>query len=486
MSVSTVEVKERYTGRGDTGPYALPFETLLDAGGNARYSKVAVRNSLGQESDITAACTVSGKNIYTGEVYDSTYTVVVYREVPYTQPASFPLGGSTTPRTYEEALDRTILQVQQLQEQLTRAMKAAVSEEASQLTLPPKETRPNTFLSFDDEGNVEVQPGPPPRYWNPEYHYKITGKLILHNGKLWKFVAGSDQGTEPGTDGEVWEEVPLSGEWNDSYTFALNAITSYGGILYNSLQSGNKGHRPDISPSWWTQSSAMSDADTVDGEHASAFADAAHTHPGSDVTSQVGDADTVDGEHASSFANAVHTHPGGDVTSQVGDADTVDGKDASAFAPAVRLCQRSLSNTNYAYSDSGIVPYWKGENCDLIIGASFGSWDVDGQVFTISESGVYEIEACISSNSTGAGNRTTVAFEIQYDVGGGWGGPFGATYGYIRDTAENTKLTTTIQKLVRSFVSGDKVRTYINRYDGSATLETATNGSWIIIRKLGD
>ena len=80
--------------------------------------------------------------------------------------------------------------------------------------------------------------------------------------------------------------------------------------------------------------SQVGDADTLDGEHASAFADASHTHPGSDITSQVGDADTLDGEHASAFANASHTHSGSDITSQVGDADTLDGEHADAFADA--------------------------------------------------------------------------------------------------------------------------------------------------------
>ena len=102
------------------------------------------------------------------------------------------------------------------------------------------------------------------------------------------------------------------------------------------------------------------DADTLDGEHASAFADAAHAHAldyapithghaGDDITSAVAnatDADTLDGEHASAFADAAHAHAsdyapithahaGADITSAVAnatDADTLDGEHASAFA----------------------------------------------------------------------------------------------------------------------------------------------------------
>ena len=57
-------------------------------------------------------------------------------------------------------------------------------------------------------------------------------------------------------------------------------------------------------------STAGANADTLDGLHASDLAEAAHTHAGADITSQVADADTVDGSHASAFAAAGHDHAG--------------------------------------------------------------------------------------------------------------------------------------------------------------------------------
>jgi hypothetical protein len=42
---------------------------------------------------------------------------------------------------------------------------------------------------------------------------------------------------------------------------------------------------------------------------------ASHTHPGSDITSQVADSDKVDGHDASDFALVAHTHAHGDLTS---------------------------------------------------------------------------------------------------------------------------------------------------------------------------
>ena len=67
---------------------------------------------------------------------------------------------------------------------------------------------------------------------------------------------------------------------------------------------------------------SATNADTLDGSHAAAFATSGHnhsgvysptghTHAGTDITSAVAnatDADTLDGSHASAFATAAHTH----------------------------------------------------------------------------------------------------------------------------------------------------------------------------------
>ncbi len=125
------------------------------------------------------------------------------------------------------------------------------------------------------------------------------------------------------------------------------------------------------------------DADTLDGEHASAFADAAHAHAsdyapithahaGADITSAVAnatDADTLDGEHASAFADAAHahasdyapithTHAGADITSAVAnatDADTLDGEHASAFADAAHTHASDYAPITHAHTGADIT-----------------------------------------------------------------------------------------------------------------------------------
>jgi len=85
------------------------------------------------------------------------------------------------------------------------------------------------------------------------------------------------------------------------------------------------------------QAETAVDADTVDGAHASDFADAAHNHKPSEISPQGADsgldADTVDGSHAKDFAGAAHNHAPADISPQGAgsglNADMVDGLHAS-------------------------------------------------------------------------------------------------------------------------------------------------------------
>lgn len=72
------------------------------------------------------------------------------------------------------------------------------------------------------------------------------------------------------------------------------------------------------------------DSDLLDGNHASAFAPASHTHPGSAITSAVSDSDKVDGYHAGNSSGQVPVS-NGTVNTNL-NSDMVDGVHASAFA----------------------------------------------------------------------------------------------------------------------------------------------------------
>jgi len=131
-----------------------------------------------------------------------------------------------------------------------------------------------------------------------------------------------------------WESAPPSGATTLGSLTDVTADTPQNGdiLTYNGYG--------------WISDTPPTDADTLDGEHASAFADAAHDHTLyglTDVTlgtPQTGHVLTYATDHWESAAPAVpasHTHAGTDITSAVAnatDADTLDGEHASAFADA--------------------------------------------------------------------------------------------------------------------------------------------------------
>lgn len=133
---------------------------------------------------------------------------------------------------------------------------------------------------------------------------------------------------------------------------ALLIHLSYATAGHTGFSPTIHGHVPgDIAPQG---AGSNLDADKVDGQHAAAFAAAVHGHVEADVAGLVGDlagkapivhghtpadiapqgalstldADLVDGQHAAAFALAAHTHPEGDVTNLV--------VDLAAKAPTAR------------------------------------------------------------------------------------------------------------------------------------------------------
>ena len=100
--------------------------------------------------------------------------------------------------------------------------------------------------------------------------------------------------------------------------------------------------------------SQVSDSDKVDGKHASEFASASHNHDSRYYTETELNTSGAGGavhwnnvtNKPSSYPPSSHTHPGSQITSQVPDSDKLDGYHASSFALA--------SHTHFVYSVANI------------------------------------------------------------------------------------------------------------------------------------
>jgi parallel beta-helix repeat protein len=72
--------------------------------------------------------------------------------LPYDQPLDLPSGGNFSPLALENELDRAVMQIQQLDERMDRAIVAPVSDVGVDMTLPTAAVRANRYLSFDLTG----------------------------------------------------------------------------------------------------------------------------------------------------------------------------------------------------------------------------------------------------------------------------------------------------------------------------------------------
>jgi hypothetical protein len=149
MSVTNPLYKKSYTGRGDTGPYAINFSVNLDAGGNASDILVQVQDSAGVITDITATSTITGMNVYTTASYDATNTVTLLRYPDLTQPYTFPYGTKFPSRTFESALDRLLFVIHRIAGNSDYAIKTPLADAAPPAELPGKNARKGHFLYFD-------------------------------------------------------------------------------------------------------------------------------------------------------------------------------------------------------------------------------------------------------------------------------------------------------------------------------------------------
>lgn len=94
----------------------------------------------------TVTYPISGSPLPTGSVLS------IVGDLDYDQPLDLPSGGNFSPVALENQLDRTVMQIQQLNEQVARSVKAPVSDAGVDMTMPVAAERANRYLSFDLTG----------------------------------------------------------------------------------------------------------------------------------------------------------------------------------------------------------------------------------------------------------------------------------------------------------------------------------------------
>jgi len=169
MTVSTTTTKNSAAGNGSTTAFTYSF--VITA---ASELKVYIRtDSTGAEAlktdgthyNVAGVGAASGGTVTftSGNIPASGETVVLLRDTPLTQATDYVENDPFPAAAHEDALDKLTHQVQELQEEVDRSLKA--SKTVTDLTTPefkdPAATRAGKFLAFDGDGDeLTVTDGP--------------------------------------------------------------------------------------------------------------------------------------------------------------------------------------------------------------------------------------------------------------------------------------------------------------------------------------
>lgn len=162
MSVTTEENKIFYEGNGVTTDFFFPYSVL-----ERDHLKIILRAPDGSEIESVLDATdghlvflqmqgEAGATVTFPTPPQDGYLVLIRRIVPLTQEAEYTAGDPFPAESHERVLDHRAMAEQQLQEQLTRVIKAPETDQSDDLLLPNEIERAGKLLGFDDIGAPEA------------------------------------------------------------------------------------------------------------------------------------------------------------------------------------------------------------------------------------------------------------------------------------------------------------------------------------------
>ncbi|QPZ53543.1 putative tail fiber [Pelagibacter phage HTVC035P] len=162
MTISSTTVKNSYSGDGSTTTFNYTFKIFADSD-----LQVIIRSSTATETvktitthyTVTGAGSASGGTVVftSGNIPASGETVVLRRAVPQTQAIDYIANDPFPAESHEEGLDRATMTLQQVQEELDRAIKLSRTNTMTSTEFSVGATdRANKILAFDSSGEISV------------------------------------------------------------------------------------------------------------------------------------------------------------------------------------------------------------------------------------------------------------------------------------------------------------------------------------------
>ena len=400
MTVSTTTSKVSFSGNGSTTAFAVGFYFL-----STSHLKVVLRAADGTETvkTLTTDYTVSGAGNPSGGTVTmvtapaSGVTVVIARNVPQTQLVDYQPNDPFPANTHEQALDQLTMEVQQLQEQITRALKLSLTNtmNSTEFTVDAT-TRALKVLGFDAAGELVVtqELGTYKGNWATGSAYKQRDliKDTSNNNIYLCLTAHTASGAQPistNTDSAKWGLIVDSASATSSASAAASSASAAATSATNAATSA---------------SSASTSASTA--------------------TTQASNASTS-ASSASSSASSASTSATNASNSATSAANSATAAAAAAAAGLYRQVLDKSANYTVVSADSGTLFRMNTGSGALTVTlpqistvtdgfkVSVVKWTGDGNGVTIARSGSDTINGATSSTIGAQYSQTTFVADFE-------------------------------------------------------------------------
>ena len=239
MTISSTTVRNSYSGDGSTDTFNYTFKIFANSD-----LQVIIRDASATETvkTITTHYTVTGAGnanggtvVFTsGNIPASTETVVLRRAVPQTQAIDYIANDPFPAESHEEGLDRAIMTLQQVQEEVDRSIKLSRTNTMTSTEFAIGATdRANKILAFDSSGEISVtqELGTFKGNWSASTSYNVrdivkdtsTNNIFIAN------TAHTSSGSQPlttNTDSAKWDLLVDAASATTSATAAASSATA--------------------------------------------------------------------------------------------------------------------------------------------------------------------------------------------------------------------------------------------------------------------
>lgn len=155
MTVTTTTTRLEYSGNGATTSFQYTFKILTDED-LAVYvitAGVATLQTLNDDYTVTGEGTASGGNVVFATAPANSTTVLIVRNQPMTQLTSYQENDPFPADTHEEAIDNLQMQIQTINDKLSRAVLLPVNTSLLNTEFPDGEDSGGAFIKWNTDGD---------------------------------------------------------------------------------------------------------------------------------------------------------------------------------------------------------------------------------------------------------------------------------------------------------------------------------------------